>query len=134
MGRITLAFGIVLIGLGILAYVGTGMVSTTALIPAFFGLPIAVCGLASGRFGRAALVVALFLSIVGALGIVGRLVPAAISASLEFNTATAVQIAFALIAGTLSVLLIKSLLAGRCCGPGCCGAPSDGKSSSDFPG
>jgi hypothetical protein len=134
MGRITLNFGILLIGLGILAYVGTGMVSMTALIPAFFGLPIAVCGLASGRFGKAASAVALFLAIAGTLGTAGRLVPPALSGGLEFNTATLVQIAFALTAGTLSVLLIRGLLAGRACRGGRCGSTPCAKSGGENSG
>lgn len=112
MSRTTLNFALLLIALGVIAYFATGMVSMTALIPAFFGLPIAVCALAAARFGRAAFVVALFLCAVGTLGIIGRLIPMATRGELEFNAATMVQVVFALVAATLAVLLARGLLAG----------------------
>src|SRR5262245_36127328 len=44
VAKITIAFGIVLAVLGLAAYFGTQRVSVTALIPAFFGLPLLVLG------------------------------------------------------------------------------------------
>lgn len=44
MARTTIVFGIVLIALGIVGYVGTGAVSLTALIPAAIGVVLALVG------------------------------------------------------------------------------------------
>lgn len=45
MPIVTIVYGLLLIGLGVGSYVVTDMVSVTALIPAFFGLPVLVCGI-----------------------------------------------------------------------------------------
>ncbi len=44
MARISVFFGALLFILGIVAYVGTGSVHPTALIPIYFGLPLVVFG------------------------------------------------------------------------------------------
>ena len=44
MARTAMTAGVLLILLGLLAYFGTGRESVTALIPAFFGLPILLLG------------------------------------------------------------------------------------------
>lgn len=44
MGKITIVFGILLIALGIVGYVGTGSEHPTALIPAYFGAVLALLG------------------------------------------------------------------------------------------
>ncbi len=44
MARLTILFGIVLILLGVLTYMGTGRMYPTSLIPAYFGAILGVCG------------------------------------------------------------------------------------------
>jgi hypothetical protein len=44
MAKLTIGFGVVLIGLGVLGFVGTGSEHPTALIPAYFGLVLAIAG------------------------------------------------------------------------------------------
>jgi hypothetical protein len=44
MSKISIFFGVLLTLLGVLAWVIAGFESPTALIPSFFGLPIAACG------------------------------------------------------------------------------------------
>jgi hypothetical protein len=44
VARVTTAFGVVFIGLGVIAYLGTAAVSVTALIPAIFGAVLALLG------------------------------------------------------------------------------------------
>jgi hypothetical protein len=44
MANVTVIFGALLTLLGILGYLVTGMASVTALIPAFFGIPVIVLG------------------------------------------------------------------------------------------
>ena len=44
MARTTIVFGIMLVVLGLVGYVGTGAASVTALIPAFFGAVLGFLG------------------------------------------------------------------------------------------
>ena len=44
MAKLTIVFGVILILLGVGAYVATEMQSWTALIPAFVGVPLAILG------------------------------------------------------------------------------------------
>ena len=53
MQRLTLVIGGILVVLGVVAYVATGAASVTALIPAFVGLLLVICGLIAGRGERA---------------------------------------------------------------------------------
>jgi uncharacterized membrane protein len=70
MTRWTLVYAATLLLLGIGAYLGTGAESVTALIPAFLGIPVLLCGLVALKTGRTK--VALHVALVfGLLGIVG---------------------------------------------------------------
>jgi len=44
MAKVTIAVGVVLIALGVWGFIGTGSAHPTALIPAYFGLVLAICG------------------------------------------------------------------------------------------
>jgi hypothetical protein len=44
MAKVTILFGLVLIVLGIVGYVGTGSQHPTALIPAYFGIVLGILG------------------------------------------------------------------------------------------
>jgi hypothetical protein len=44
MGKVTILFGLVLIALGIVGFEGTGSSHPTALIPAYFGIVLAILG------------------------------------------------------------------------------------------
>lgn len=70
MASTTIALGVVLIVLGLLGYFLTGAASVTALIPAFFGLVIAMLGLMARNEGRRALAMhaAVFVALLGFLG------------------------------------------------------------------
>ena len=45
MPKITIIYAVLLILIGFIGYLGSGMVSITALIPAFFGVVVLVIGL-----------------------------------------------------------------------------------------
>lgn len=97
-------FATLLIALGVAAYAISGAASVTALIPAFFGVPIAICAaIAAAKPGaaRPASLVAAALGLLGVLGIIGRLLPSAVKGELTLNLATNVQIAMALLAAAM---------------------------------
>lgn len=70
MASTTIALGVVLIVLGLLGYFLSGGASVTALIPAFFGVLLAMLGLMARNENRRALAmhVAVFVALVGLLG------------------------------------------------------------------
>lgn len=70
MARTTAIFGVVLIALGVIAYVGTAAVSLTALIPAVFGAVLACLGWIAGneRYRKRAVRVAAAIAVLGFLG------------------------------------------------------------------
>ena len=74
MSKLTVAFGLILLVLGIAAYVITGAASVTALIPAFFGLPIlalGVLGQVKEEYRKHAMHGAVGLALLGFLGTIG---------------------------------------------------------------
>lgn len=52
MYRIAIVYGAVLVVLGAAGYFGSGRASVTALIPAFFGAPVLVCGFLAAKHER----------------------------------------------------------------------------------
>lgn len=68
MPRTTLTLGGLLIAVGIISYAAAAFTSWTALIPAFLGLLIAICGLIALKNNKIALPIALVISILGVLG------------------------------------------------------------------
>src|SRR3954463_16025752 len=67
-------FGILLILLGVGGFVGTGSAHKTALIPAYFGLPIAICGLIAQAKPAARMHAMHVAVLVGLLGFIGSVV------------------------------------------------------------
>ena len=76
MARTAIIFGVVLIALGIVGYVGTGAVSVTALIPSVFGVLLALLGwlALNERYRKHAMHVAAVIGLVGLLGSVRGLI------------------------------------------------------------
>ncbi|MTE24903.1 MULTISPECIES: hypothetical protein [unclassified Microbacterium] len=68
MPRTTLTFGGLLISVGIISYAVTGFISWTALIPAFLGMLIVICGLIALKNTTIGLSIALVISVLGVLG------------------------------------------------------------------
>lgn len=70
MASTTIALGVVLIVLGLVGYFLSGGASVTALIPAFFGVAIALCGLIARDEGKRkhAMHAAVVVALLGFLG------------------------------------------------------------------
>ena len=104
MEKSTLSLGVILIVLGVAAYVTTGGASITALIPTFFGLPICIAGLLARKPSRrsVALGIAFGLALLGFLGTVPgllRLPQLLAGADVARPVAVAVQAAMAILCG-----------------------------------
>jgi hypothetical protein len=70
MPKISIIIGILLIILGLAGYFGTGGVSVTALIPAFFGIVIAILGFLGKKenIRKHVMHVALLVALLGVIG------------------------------------------------------------------
>jgi len=72
MAKVTVIFGVALILLGTIGFLGTGSTHPTALIPAYFGLALTICGfLANSPSDRRRMLVMHIAVTVGLLGFLG---------------------------------------------------------------
>lgn len=118
MPAVTIAYGVLLIALGAGFYFGTGQESVTALIPAFFGVLVVLCGVLARRehllkhamHGAAALGLLAFLG-----GLPGLFRSFALLGGGEVARRNAVleQAAMALLSLVFVVLCVKSFIDAR---------------------
>jgi hypothetical protein len=112
---VSVVTGVVLMALGIGFYFGTDQVSVTALIPAFFGLPLAVLGLVAMReqFLKHAMHGAAALGLIGFLGGLVMAVRGLIKSSGEVGNATVEQALMALVCAAFVGLCVRSFILAR---------------------
>ena len=118
MARTTILFGLALIVLGVVGYFATERVSITALIPAFFGVPLVLLGWAAlnERYRRHAMHVAVALGLLGFLGSARGLIalPRLMSdAGVERPAAVAAQATMAILMLVYVSLGVRSFIAAR---------------------
>jgi hypothetical protein len=118
MAKVTIGFGVGLIALGVVGYIGSGADSITALIPSFFGLVLAGLGWAARSTARRAAVmhVAVLLAVIGILGSIGGLLdlPDLVAGDdVDRPWAVAVQSIMALALLVYVVLAVRSFVAAR---------------------
>ena len=118
MAKITIGFGLVLIALGLGGYFGTDRESVTALIPAFFGVPLLLLGLVAPieRIRKPAMHMAVVLGLVGFAGTVSGLMKLPVlltGGELERPAAVAVQAAMAIVCFVFVLLSIWSVIKAR---------------------
>lgn len=117
MASTTTLIGGLMIVLGLAGYFGTGMVSITALIPAFFGLVFVVLGVVArnesarrhAMHGAAALALLGFLATARSLAAL----PDALSGASARPAAVYSQAAFAVLSAILLALAVRSFIAAR---------------------
>ncbi len=118
MAKITIGLGLVLIALGRGSYFGTGRASVTALIPAFFGLPLLVLGLVALHQGMrtTAMHIAVVIGLLGFAGTVSGLMKLPVlltGGELERPAAVAVQAAMAIVCFVFVLLSVWSFIKAR---------------------
>ncbi len=118
MAKITIGLGLVLIALGLGSYFGTGRASFTALIPAFFGLPLLVLGLVAlnERMRPTAMHIAVVLGLLGFAGTVTGLTKLPVlltGGELARPAAVAVQAAMAIVCLVFVLLCVWSFIKAR---------------------
>src|SRR5690606_8963672 len=100
MGAATLGFGVGLIALGVAAYLGSGRESWTAMIPAIFGVGLAICGGVALKWPKPGVIAAMVVAALGLVGSLGRIVPAlAGGEGFTLSLATGVQLTMAIVMG-----------------------------------
>jgi membrane-bound ClpP family serine protease len=118
VARTTMIFGVVLIALGLVGYVGTGAVSMTALIPSAFGVLLALLGWLAlhERYRKHAMHVAAAIGVVGFLGSVGglmRLPDLFAGAEVERPAAVASQSVMAIVMVAFVSFCVRSFIDAR---------------------
>lgn len=118
MARTTVLFGIALIALGIISYVATAGVSVAALIPAFFGVVLALLGwlALNERYRKHAMHAAVALGLLGFLGTVRGLmaVPRLLSgAEVQRPAAALAQAVMAILMAVFVGLGVRSFIEAR---------------------
>ncbi len=111
--KISLAIGGVLVLLGLGSYFGTGRESVTALIPAFLGLPILICGLMARDEKKRMMAahVAILFGVLGMLAGFGRGIPQLMKGNT--GIATTVTLIMAAICLVYVVACVRSFIAAR---------------------
>lgn len=116
MANITIIIGLLLIALGAGGYYGGGQASMTAMIPAFFGLPIALLGVVAlkEKLRKHAMHGAVLLGLLGFVGALMRPVMKLFGEEpFELNMAVGSQLAMAAICLVFVALCIRSFIAAR---------------------
>ena len=105
MPSTTRTLGIVLIVLGLIGYFGTGRVSVTALIPAFFGAVFVILALVarSDAARKHAMHAAVAIALIGLLGTLVRLIPALAAGQLTRPAVLAQLVMSILLAGYVAL-------------------------------
>lgn len=114
MPATTRKFGLILIVLGLVSYVTTGRTSLTALIPAYVGIVFLILALAARNAAARKHVMhaAVALALLGALGTLGRIIPA-VSRGDATRPAVLAQIAMAIILFLYVALGVRSFIEAR---------------------
>ena len=118
MIALTMTVGAVLSLLGLIAYVATGMVSVTALIPTFFGIPLVILAQLGKPESRRKMTmhIAVVITLLGFLGSVSG-IPKVISlmggAEVARPQAAVVQALMALVCLVHVVMSVRSFIAAR---------------------
>lgn len=118
MAKITVWFGLGLMALGIVGYIGSGAESFTALIPAVLGLVLVVLGVVGAQESRRmmAMHIAVLVAVIGIFGSVGGLtsLPDLLSGNdLERPWAVGVQSIMAIVLVVYVAIGVRSFIAAR---------------------
>ena len=107
--------GIILIALALLGYLGGGMQSWTALIPAIAGVPILLGSLLARNPDKLKLGmhIAATFGLLGFLAPLGRIIPTAIKGDFELELSTGCMITMSLVSAIFVIQCIKSFKAAR---------------------
>lgn len=112
MPIVAMVTGMVLVGIGLAGYGLSDAPSKTALIPAFFGMPVIICGALAlkERFLKHAMHVAAVLGVLGFLAPLGRIIPTAVRGEFRLDLGGICLIGMAVVCGVFVLLCVKSFI------------------------
>lgn len=112
MSKVAIAYGGLLIALGLVGFLGFGR-SVTALIPAFLGAPIAICGgiALKHAWRKHAMHVAVLLALLGLIGVCVRFVPSVLAG--KSGAPVVLQGLFVLLTLAFIALAVRSFVVAR---------------------
>jgi uncharacterized membrane protein len=118
MAKLSIAYGIIFILMGLYSYFGISSESVTALIPAFFGVPMLIFGWLglNEKYLKHAMHGAAVLTLLGFAGTVGGLIKffkMLGGAEMERPAAVTVQAIMAVLCFLFLVLAVKSFIDAR---------------------
>ena len=120
MAKVTIAFGIVLILLGAVGFFATGSTHPTALIPAYWGVALTICGVVANSPSEKRRMLVMHIAVtVGLLGFLGSGVMAIVETvkahggPLAHPAAVESQAAMAVICLVYVGLCVRSFIAAR---------------------
>jgi hypothetical protein len=113
MAKLTIGFGVALVALGAIMFAVTG--AKTSLIPAYFGVPLAICGAVAlnDAYRKHAMHVAAVIGLLGFLMPLGRLIPVLIQGRTPAPMALAGLLGMMALSGVFVVLCVRSFIAAR---------------------
>jgi zinc transporter ZupT len=112
---ITIGIGVILILLGAGGYAATDFASVTALIPAFFGIALAVLGVLARqeKLRKHAMHTAVLVGLIGLIGAAVMVVRALGAPAIERPVAFWMQVAMGVLCGVFVGLCVKSFIDAR---------------------
>jgi hypothetical protein len=118
MAKVTLAFGVILVLLGGIGYIGTGSVHPTALIPCWFGLVLCIAGaLANTEDSKKRMLwmhIAVTVGLLGFIGTAAMLLKALVSSGpIARPVAAEEQGVMGLLCAIYVGLCVRSFIAAR---------------------
>ena len=118
MPGLTIAFGLILIALGVVGYFATGRQSPTALIPAFAGALFTVLGVVAQKPGlrKHAMHAAALLGVLGLVGTAGgipRLITLLAGGAVARPAAAVVQSVMAVLSALFVAACVRSFIEAR---------------------
>ena len=107
--------GVILIVLGLIGYFGGGMASVTALIPAFFGIPILLASFIAKNPDKLKLGmhIAAVFGLLGFVAPLGRIIPTALKGTFSLGFATISMILMVLVCLWFVIQCVKSFKEAR---------------------
>lgn len=116
MAKLTIVYGVVFILMGLYGYFGISSESITALIPAFFGIPMLIFGwiALNEKYLKHAMHGAAVLMLLGFIGTAIRIIPILFSSEPVKNpSAIVMQAIMSVLCLVFLVLAVKSLIDAR---------------------
>jgi hypothetical protein len=113
MAKLTIGIGVALIALGVIMFVVTD--AKTSLIPAYFGIPLVICGAVAlnDAYRKHAMHVAVVIGLLGFLMPLGRLIPVLVQGRTPAPMALVGLLGMMALSGLFVVLCVRSFIAAR---------------------